>query len=106
MNDALKTILAHRSIRSYRDKPIAEEHLEQIIRAVQAAPNWVNLQLVSIIAVKDAERRKRFSSLCGDQKHVAQAPFWRSAPITTGRTLPAGKRGNPWTRSSRISTRR
>lgn len=76
MNEVLRTLMAHRSIRSYQDKPVPEETLDQIIRAVQAAPNWVNLQLVSIIAIKDSERRKYLSALCGNQKHVAEAPVF------------------------------
>ena len=39
-------MLAHRSIRSYTDRTVSDEDLNSIIRAVQAAPNWVNLQLV------------------------------------------------------------
>lgn len=76
MNDILNTMYAHRSIRSYQDKPVEEAYLDQIIQAVQAAPNWVNLQHVSIIAVKDAQRRKKFSELCGNQPHIAQAPIF------------------------------
>ncbi len=69
-------MMAHRSIRSYTDKKVSDEDLDSIIRAVQAAPNWVNLQLVSIIAIKDAQRRKLFSHLCGDQPHIAEAPVF------------------------------
>lgn len=76
MNETINTMLSHRSIRSYTDKPVPEEILDQIIRAVRAAPNWVNLQHVSIIAVKDRERRARFSELCGNQEYIAQAPVF------------------------------
>ena len=53
MNKVIDSMLAHRSIRSYTDRTVSDEDLNSIIRAVQAAPNWVNLQLVSIIAVKN-----------------------------------------------------
>lgn len=53
-----------------------EEILEQIIKAVQAAPNWVNLQHVSVIIVKDKERREKFAALCGEQRHIAHAPVF------------------------------
>lgn len=76
MNDAINTMLSHRSIRSYQDKPVSGEMLDQIIKAVQAAPNWVNLQHVTVIAVKDPERRKKFAGLCGNQKHIAMAPVF------------------------------
>lgn len=50
--------------------------MNSIIRAVQAAPNWANLQLVSMIAVKDADRRQRFAQLYGHQAYIAKAPVF------------------------------
>ena len=94
-NKVIDSMMSHRSIRSYTDEPVDEKQLDCIIRAVQAAPNWVNLQLVSVVAIKDAERRKLFSGLCGDQPHIAEAtmsmscmasynvcPFFRQARAT------------------------
>ena len=75
-NQVIDCMMSHRSIRSYTDKAVSDEDLDSIIRAVQAAPNWVNLQLVSIIAIKNAERRELFSHLCGDQPHIAEAPVF------------------------------
>lgn len=76
MNETIKNMLSHRSIRSYQERPVPEEDLNQIIAAVQAAPNWVNLQHVSVIAVKEPERRKKFAQLCGEQGQIAQAPVF------------------------------
>lgn len=76
MNEVMNTLLSHRSIRVYEDKPVEGEILDQIIKAVQAAPNWVNLQHVSVIAIKDQARRETFSVLCGNQKHIAKAPVF------------------------------
>ena len=76
MNTVINSLSAHRSIRAYRPEPVPQEYLNQVVRAVQAAPNWVNVQLVSVIAVKDAERRKRFAALCGNQQHIAEAPVF------------------------------
>lgn len=52
------------------------QHVEQIVRAVQSALNWVNFQLVSIVAVKDPARRRLFSRLCGNQPWIAEAPVF------------------------------
>lgn len=76
MNGVMDILLSHRSIRNYTDKAVEENVLDQIIKAVQPAPNWVNLQHVSVVAVKDSERRKKFSELCGGQQHIAQAPVF------------------------------
>ncbi|WP_252196484.1 NADPH-dependent oxidoreductase [Bacteroides salyersiae] len=75
-NNTIDIMLAHRSVRSFMDRTVSDENLDAIIRAVQAAPNWVNLQLVSMIAVKDTDRRQRFAELCGHQAHIAEAPVF------------------------------
>lgn len=76
MNEIMDTLLSHRSIRAYQDSPVENEVLDQILKAVQAAPNWVNLQHVSVIVVRERERLKIFSELCGGQRHIAQAPVF------------------------------
>ena len=63
MNEVLQTLLSHRSIRAYQNKPVEADRLEQIVKAVQAAPNWVNLQHTSIIVVRNQERRKIWGTL-------------------------------------------
>lgn len=76
MNELIKTMLEHRSIRSYLDKPVEEELLAQIIQSVQNAPNWVNMQHTTIIVIRDEECRKKLSELCGNQKYIAEAPIF------------------------------
>lgn len=49
INNKIDIMLTHRSIRSFTDRAISDEDLDAIIRAVQAAPNWVSLLLVSIL---------------------------------------------------------
>ncbi|MFC3040857.1 NADPH-dependent oxidoreductase [Virgibacillus xinjiangensis] len=75
-NDIIQSLKAHRSFRSYQDKPVADDQLDQIIESVQASPNWANGQQYSIIAVKDEERKKRLAELCGNQKHIEEAPVF------------------------------
>ena len=74
--EALNPLFSHRSIRAYQDKAVEQEKLDNILRAVQAAPNWVNTQHVSVIIVKDPARRAKMAELCGGQKHIAQAPVF------------------------------
>lgn len=72
----LDTLFEHCSYRAYLDKPVEEEKLHQIIRAIQSAPNWVNIQHTSIVAIKDTTHRKKLAELCGGQKQIAQAPVF------------------------------
>lgn len=54
----MKTLLSHRSIRKYQNRPIEKEILDEILKAVQAAPNWVNLQHISVIVVQEQPERE------------------------------------------------
>ncbi len=76
MNEVIKSLTDHRSIRSYTDEPVAQEQLDQIIEAVQAAPSSINGQQVTVITVQDKERKKKISELAGGQPWIDQAPVF------------------------------
>lgn len=76
MNEVIKSLTDHRSIRSYTDEPVAQEQLDQIIEAVQSAPSSINGQQVTVITVQDKERKKKISELAGGQPWIDQAPVF------------------------------
>lgn len=105
MNDVIRTLQSHRSYRSYLQKDIDERQLEQIIESAQAAPSWINGQQVSIIAIKDAERRKKLALLCGNQKYVEEAPVFLVFCLDFYRTYLASQMENtPFEVSENIDT--
>jgi nitroreductase len=74
-NETLATILAHRSIRSYRPDPLPAGALETLVAAAQSAATSSNLQTWSVIAVSDPGRKARLAAVTGNQKHILQAPL-------------------------------
>lgn len=76
MNELLKTYLNHRSIRSYLQDPVDEQHIDWLIDAAMAAPSSINGQQVSIIVIKNPETRATLADLCGGQPWIAQAPVF------------------------------
>ncbi len=76
MNEVIRTFLNHRSIRSYKDEMIKDAELDAVIRAAQAAPSSINGQQVSIIAVKDKEKKAKIAELTGGQKWINEAPVF------------------------------
>jgi FMN reductase [NAD(P)H] len=76
MNDVIKTMLNHRSIRSYKSDMIKEEDLDLILKCAQAAPSSINGQQMSIILIKDQEMKQKMSEIAGGQPYVAQAPVF------------------------------
>ena len=75
-NDTLDLILAHRSTRAFLPDPLEEGVLETLVAAAQSAPASSNLQIWSVVAVSDPQRKARLSVLSGDQKHIYEAPLF------------------------------
>ncbi|CAM5437177.1 MULTISPECIES: NADPH-dependent oxidoreductase [Niallia] len=76
MNEIIQHLKKHRSYRKYQDKEISIETLHSIIEAVQSAPSWTNGQHVTAILVRDEDRKRHLAELCGNQKHVENAPVF------------------------------
>ncbi len=77
MNDTLRTMTAHVSVRDYTDEPVSSEDRRAVMEAARAASSSCFLQQVSVIRVTDPVKRQALSELSGGQRHVVTAPeFW------------------------------
>ncbi|MGW4364138.1 NADPH-dependent oxidoreductase [Nocardia takedensis] len=74
-NQVLQVLHAHRSVRRYLPDPVSEDTLRLLISAAQSAPTSSNLQVWSVVAVRDPERRARLAAVAGHQAHIEQAPL-------------------------------
>lgn len=75
-NETLDSLLAHRSVRNYADKPLPAGTLETLIAAAQSASTSSNLQTWSVIAIEDPERKARLAALAGNQSQIREAPLF------------------------------
>lgn len=75
MNDMIKLLMNHMSIRKYQDKPVDRETVDTIIRCAQMAPTSSHFQAYTIIEVQDREIRKTVSEIAGGQRWVVEAPL-------------------------------
>lgn len=76
VNDVLATLLAHRSVRAFdATRRLDPGTLEWLVAAAQSAPSSSNLQVWSVVAVEDVDRRLRLARLVGDQAQVRDAPL-------------------------------
>ncbi len=73
MNSVIQSILSHRSIRKFKDQPIASKQLDDIIQSGLAASSSSLLQVVSIIRITDGNKRQQLAELSGNQPYVASA---------------------------------
>lgn len=74
MNDTIATILQHRSIRRFTDKPVDSDMLAEMIDCGLRASNTGNMQLYSIIATQQEPLRTELCKLHYGQ--CATAPLW------------------------------
>lgn len=72
----IEQIHRHVSVRAYKPDPVATDLIETVVAAGQRSSTSSNLQTYSVVAVQDAERRTRLAELCGDQKHIVEAPVF------------------------------
>ena len=74
MEETLKTLLEHRSIRKYKDTPIPKDKLDHILKAAIRTSTTGNMQVYSIIVTQDIEKRKALHKIHFGQDMVLEAP--------------------------------
>ena len=70
MNETIKQLQNHKSIRKYTNEPIDQAIIDSILKATQQAPSWINGQQMTIIRVQTKKSDKRCSSLLAT-KHMS-----------------------------------
>lgn len=70
----LKEIQERFSTRSFSDRQIPDEILNEILEAGRLAPSWINTQPWHFIVVRDARNKGLLSQMANGQKHVENAP--------------------------------
>ena len=73
MNDVIKLLQAHRSIRKYADRTLDADTVNTIIACGQSAATSSNVQATTVIQVTDTKARKQLAELAGGQKYVESA---------------------------------
>lgn len=61
MNEVIKTMLNHRSIRKFKNSPLTEAQIQTIVKAAQMAPSAFHSQPFTIIGVTDPQLKKQLS---------------------------------------------
>ncbi len=81
----IEQIYRHASVRAYRPDQVGTDLIETVVAAGQRSSTSSNLQTYSVVAVRDAEIRVRLAELCGNQKHIIQAPVFLAWCADLGR---------------------
>jgi nitroreductase len=70
LSPTIELQLNHRSVRKFLPTRITEEHIDLVIAAAQSASQSSNLQVWSVVAVRDDDRKRRISEAIGRQPYV------------------------------------
>ena len=73
--DVIQAIKTRRSVRSYQDKPVEPEKLQQILEAARLAPSACNYQEWKFIVVQDVQTRQALARACHNQAFIGRAPL-------------------------------
>ncbi len=76
MNDVIKLLRSHRSIRKFSDRPVNQELVEALIEAGQCAATSSFIQACTIIQVNTPETRKKLCKCAAGQPYVEKAPVF------------------------------
>src|SRR5690242_8963826 len=75
-NPTIRLALGHRSVRAFAPAPLAPEVLPTLIAAAQSASTSSNLQVWSVIAIRDPEHKARLAVGTRNENFVRQAPLF------------------------------
>lgn len=70
----MNTILKHRSIRRFKSTPIPEEELRELLEAASRASTCGNMQLYSLVVMRDKAMREKLLPCHFGQQMVVEAP--------------------------------
>jgi FMN reductase [NAD(P)H] len=76
MNETIRIQHSHHSIRSYKTDAVSDDMLDAVIEAAHHAPSSMNAQEISVVVVRDPERKAKIAELCGGQAWIVQAPVF------------------------------
>lgn len=72
----IREIETRRSIRKYKDQPVEEEKLQQILESARLAPSGSNTQPWHFIVVKTERSRKKLAEKSHNQHWMVTAPVF------------------------------
>ena len=92
----LEVIKKRQSVRSYLDKEIPENLLQQVLEAGRLAPSASNKQHWKFIVVRDEDLRKKLVPACKNQKFIEEAPVAIAGCATNlDYVMPCGEHSYP-----------
>ena len=71
--DFMKVIQERRSVRKYKDTPVPDEIIREVLEAARRSPSWANTQVWRFIVVKDQSIKERLQDTLRPTNPARQA---------------------------------
>jgi nitroreductase len=84
MNDVIKLLKSHRSIRKYSDRPVEQDLVETLIETGQCAATSSFTQACTVIQVNNPAARMKICECAAGQEYVKEAPTPFTGCFETG----------------------
>lgn len=84
MNETIKNLTERRSVRSYNDKPIPDDVLNEILKAGEYAPSGMNRQSGAMVVVRDKALVEELSKLNAAVMGMDSDPFYGAKTVVIG----------------------
>ncbi|MDD7794071.1 oxygen-insensitive NADPH nitroreductase [Clostridium sp. 'White wine YQ'] len=76
MNDVVKLLKSHKSVRKFKAISVEEDKIKEIIECAQSASTSSYIQAYTIIRINNMEKRRSIASLSGNQKYIEECPLF------------------------------
>jgi len=76
VNDTVRLLKSHRSIREYSDQQVDQKIVETLVETGQCASTSSFIQSCTVIQVRDKVTRKKLCECAAGQKYVVEAPVF------------------------------
>ena len=76
MNEIIKHLQSHASVRAFTDKQISNEQEKTIIKTAQHSSTSSNRQAYSIVGIRDRKKKEILYELTGNQQHVLDSSLF------------------------------
>ena len=73
--DLYGLLMRRRSVRHFQERTVSDDLLDRLLDAAANAPSGGNIQPLSVVVVRERERRVRLAEIVGGQPWVANAPL-------------------------------
>lgn len=76
MNETIARQKEHRTIRAFKEGPLKEEIVKELLEVARRTATSTGLQSATIIRVMDQEKRKKLAEVCGQTYVATSAELW------------------------------